>query len=126
MIKAIDTKKAPGAVGPYSQGMQAGNMIYTSGQLPLNPETMQLTSGIGPATKQSIDNCEAILKEAGASLEDVIKVEIFLKDMNAFGDMNAVYSQYFSVHKPARACVQVARLPMDAEVEIQMVAALIK
>jgi len=122
MLKLIDTDKAPGAVGPYSQGVLAGNFIYTSGQLPLNPESMELVIDIEAATRQSLENCQAILNEAGATFNNVVKVEIFLKDMNDFAKMNAVYGEFFNEHKPARACVQVAKLPMDAIVEIQMIA----
>lgn len=122
-LKVLNTEKAPAAVGPYSQGMQAGNLIYVSGQLPLNPETKVLVSdSIEAATKQSLENCKAIIESAGATLNDVVKVEIFIKDMNEFAAMNGVYAEYFSEHKPARACVEVARLPLDAKIEIQMIA----
>lgn len=122
MLKIIDTKDAPSAVGPYSQGVKANGFVYISGQLPLNPETMELVNGIEAATKQSLENCQAILKEAGTDFEKVVKVEIFLKNIEEFSAMNGVYAEYFSKHKPARACFQVAKLPMDADVEIQMIA----
>lgn len=124
MLHAIHTNQAPAAVGPYSQGMQSGGLIFVSGQLPLNPETMALVdSSIEEATAQSLDNCKAIIEAAGSDLNHVIKVEIFMKDMNDFAKMNEVYATYFTDHKPARAAVEVARLPKDAIIEIQMIAA---
>lgn len=123
MLKVIQTKSAPAAVGPYSQGMQVGNLVYVSGQLPLIPETGELvTSSIEAATTQSLENCKAIVEAAGSSFNHVVKVEIFLKDMNDFAKVNAVYETYFVEHKPARAAVEVARLPKDAMIEIQMIA----
>ncbi len=125
MLSAIHTNKAPAAVGPYSQAMQVGNLIYVSGQLPLNPETMELVNDtIEAATAQSLENCKAIVEAAGSDFNHVVKVEIFMKDMNDFAKMNEVYATYFVDHKPARAAVEVARLPKDAIVEIQMVAAI--
>lgn len=123
MLKVIQTQSAPAAVGPYSQGMQVGNLVYVSGQLPLVPETGELvSSSIEAATKQSLDNCKAIVEAAGSNFNQVVKVEIFLKDMNDFAKVNGVYETYFSEHKPARAAVEVARLPKDAIIEIQMIA----
>jgi len=123
MNKAIQTTNAPAAVGPYSQGYQAGGFIYVSGQLPINPATSELIKDdVKVAAQQSLDNCKGIIEEAGATLTDVIKVEIFLNDMNDFGQVNEVYAAFFGDHKPARACVEVARLPLDAPVEIQMIA----
>lgn len=121
-IKAIATEKAPAAVGPYVQGMTAGNFIYVSGQVPLVPETKELVTDIEGAARQSLENCKAILEAAGASLEDVVKAEIFLVDMADFAKVNGVYAEYFSVHKPARACVAVKALPLGAIIEIQMIA----
>lgn len=122
-LKVLNTEKAPAAVGPYSQGMQAGNFIYVSGQLPLDADTKEMVKdSIEAATRKSLENCKAIVESAGATLNDVVKVEIFLKDMNEFAAMNGVYSEFFTEHKPARACVEVARLPLDAKVEIQMIA----
>lgn len=122
-LKPIQTDNAPAAVGPYVQGMQAGDFIYVSGQLPIVPETKELLTGdIVAETKQSLENCKGILEAAGVTLNDVVKVEIFLKDMDQFGQVNGVYAEYFSEHKPARACVEVARLPLDGSIEIQMIA----
>ncbi len=123
MKKAIFTKNAPAAVGPYSQAMRAGDMLFVSGQIPYVPSTMKLVSeDIKEQTRQSLENVKAILEEAGASLNDVVKAGVFIKDMNEFGAINEVYSEYFSENKPARACVEVARLPLDVRVEIEVIA----
>ncbi|WP_416197715.1 MAG: Endoribonuclease L-PSP [Sporanaerobacter sp.] len=119
----VSTDKAPAAIGPYSQGMKAGNMIFTSGQLPIVPETGELiTNDIKKETRQSLENVKAILNEAGATLEDVVKVTIFISDMNKFGEINEVYGEYFKDHKPARSCVEVAKLPKNGNVEIEAIA----
>ncbi len=121
MLKRVNTEKAPSAVGPYSQGMIAGDYMYVSGQLPIDPETGKFVEGgIKEQTRQSLKNALAIIEEAGASYKEVIKTTVFLKDMNEFKDMNEVYAEFFTDHKPARAAVEVARLPLDANVEIQM------
>lgn len=127
MNKVIFTEKAPAAVGPYSQAMRAGDMIFVSGQIPFVPSTMKLVSeDIKEQTRQSLENVKAILEEAGASLNDVVKAGVFIKDMNEFGAINEVYAEYFSDNKPARACVEVARLPLDVRVEIEVIAYLKK
>jgi endoribonuclease L-PSP, putative len=119
----ISTSKAPAAIGPYSQGIKIDNLVFTSGQIPINPETGELISeDIKKATIRSLENVKAILEESGSSLENVIKVSIFLKDMNNFNDVNEIYATYFSNHKPARSCVEVARLPKDALIEIEAIA----
>lgn len=119
----VSTDKAPAAIGPYSQGMKAGNMIFTSGQLPIVPETGELiTSDIKKETRQSLENVKAILKEAGATLEDVVKVTIFISDMGKFGEINEVYGEYFTDHKPARSCVEVVKLPKNGDIEIEAIA----
>lgn len=124
-LELLQTDKAPAAVGPYSQGVKAGNTIYTSGQLPIDPITGQLVTGdIQKATRQSLDNVKAILESAGATLENVTKVSVFVTDMNDFGKINEVYAEYFSNHKPARSLVQVAALPMGGEIEIEAIAVL--
>lgn len=123
MLKPIATINAPAAVGPYSQGMEAGGFVYVSGQLPLNPETMKLIEGdIKAATKLCLENAKAILSEAGATFNQVVKVTVYLKDIKQFADMNSVYSEYFTEHKPARAAFEVANLPLNADVEIEMIA----
>lgn len=121
-LKLVATEKAPAAVGPYSQGVQVGNLLFTSGQLPLVPETGELISDIEKATRQSLDNVKAILKEAGSSLEKVVKVTIFVADINDFGKINEIYAEYFSNHKPARSLVEVSNLPKGGVIEIEAIA----
>ena len=123
MLKIISTDKAPAAVGPYSQAIQAGGFIYVSGQLPLIPGKGELVKdNIKAATRQALENAKAILEAAGYSFNDVVKVTVLLNDIKQFADMNAVYAEYFSEHKPARAAFEVANLPLLADVEIEMVA----
>ena len=124
MKQAIHTDQAPAAIGPYSQGVKAGNLIITSGQLPLDPATGAFPQGIAAQTRQSLTNCKAVLEAAGASMADVIKTTVFLRDMNDFAAMNEVYATFFEGDCPARSAVQVARLPKDADVEIECIAAL--
>jgi len=120
---SLATEKAPKAIGPYSQGMKVGNMIFTSGQLALDPITGELVNeDIKMETRQSLENVKAVLSEAGATLNDVVKVTIFIKDMNQFAQINEVYGEYFKDHKPARSTVEVARLPKDGNVEIEAIA----
>lgn len=118
----ISTKNAPSAIGPYSQGIKVGDMIFTSGQIPVNPATGEIVTEIKAATKQSLENVKAILEEAGSSLDKVVKVVVFIKDMNDFAAVNEVYGEYFSDNKPARSCVEVARLPKDCLIEIEAIA----
>lgn len=121
-LKLVATEKAPAAVGPYSQGVQVGNLLFTSGQIPLVPETGELISDIEKATRQSLDNVKAILEEAGSSLEKVVKVTIFVADINDFGKINEIYAEYFSNHKPARSLVEVSNLPKGGVIEIEAIA----
>lgn len=118
----ISTEKAPKAIGPYSQGKRVGNLIFTSGQIPINPETGVLVTEIKEATKQSIENVKAILEEAGSSLSNVIKTVVYIKNMDDFSLVNEVYGEYFAESLPARSCVEVARLPKDAVIEIEAIA----
>ena len=120
--EVINTNNAPEAIGPYSQGVIVGDFVYTSGQIPLNPVTGELVTDIKLATKQSMENIKAILEEAGTSLNNVVKTSIFLKDLNDFEAVNEVYGTYFIENKPARSCVQVAKLPKDAVIEIDAIA----
>lgn len=120
--EVIHTNNAPGAIGPYSQGIIVGDFVYTSGQIPINPATGVMESDIKLATKQSMENIKAILEEAGTSLENVVKTSIFLKDLNDFAAVNEVYGTYFTENPPARSCVQVAKLPKDAVIEIEAIA----
>lgn len=126
MNTVIQTSNAPAAVGPYSQAIKAGNTIYVSGQLAINPATGELYKGgdIKEETKICLMNLMAILEEAGASLKDVVKCTVFIKDMNQFGLINEMYSEVFGETKPARVCVEVARLPKDGNVEIDAIAVL--
>lgn len=120
--EVINTNNAPEAIGPYSQGVIVGDFVYTSSQIPLNPVTGELVTDIKLATKQSMENIKAILEEAGTSLNNVVKTSIFLKDLNDFEAVNEVYGTYFIENKPARSCVQVAKLPKDAVIEIEAIA----
>ncbi|MFC4182053.1 RidA family protein [Saccharococcus thermophilus] len=121
-MKKVETNKAPQAIGPYSQGIIINNMFYSSGQIPLTPEGEMVQGDIKAQTHQVFQNLKAVLEAAGASLDTVVKTTVFLKNMDDFAAMNEVYSQYFTNHKPARSCVEVARLPKDALVEIEVVA----
>lgn len=119
----VHTDTAPAAIGPYSQAVKAGNLVFCSGQIPLNPETMELVQGdVAAQTRQVLDNLTAVLEAAGCGLKDVVKTNVFLKSMNDFGAMNEVYGTYFTQAPPARAAVEVARLPKDVAVEIEAVA----
>ncbi|WP_071027859.1 RidA family protein [Peptoniphilus raoultii] len=123
MSKVIETKKAPAAVGPYSQGIITGNLVFTSGQLPIIPESGELISDdIEKATERSLENVKEILEEAGTSLDKTIKVNIFLINMADFGKVNEIYSKYFKEHKPARSCVEVSNLPKNGIIEIEAIA----
>ncbi len=125
MKKVIHTGLAPAAIGPYSQAIAVDGLLFTSGQLPLNPETGAFPEGITEQTKQSLNNVKAILAEAGIGMDRVIKTTVFLSDMENFGAMNDVYGTFFQEGGyPARSAVQVARLPKDALVEIEVIAAL--
>ena len=124
-MKAISTTKAPGAIGPYSQAIQAGNMVFTSGLLPINPQTGAFPEGgIKEQTRQSLLNVKAILEGAGLTMANVVKTTVFLADMNDFADMNSVYAEFFTEPYPARSAVAVKTLPMGALVEIEAVASL--
>ena len=122
-MNVINTEKAPAALGPYSQAIEVNGTLYVSGQIPFIPQTMTCVSDdVQEQTKQSLENVKAILEEAGYTLNDVVKAGVFIKDMNDFPLINEIYAQYFSENKPARACVEVARLPKDVKVEIEVIA----
>ncbi|KQC46663.1 MULTISPECIES: RidA family protein [unclassified Geobacillus] len=121
-MKKVETTNAPQAIGPYSQAIIVNNMVYSSGQIPLTPEGEMVKGDIQAQTHQVFQNLKTVLEAAGASLDTVVKTTVFLKSMDDFAAMNEVYSQYFPNHKPARSCVEVARLPKDALVEIEVVA----
>lgn len=125
-MQTVSTENAPAAIGPYSQAIVANGFVYTAGQVPFNPQTMQVVEGdIAVQTEQVMKNLQAILQQAGADLSTVVKTTVFLKDMNDFAAMNEVYARHFGDHKPARSTVQVARLPRDVDVEIECVAVLL-
>ncbi|WP_066368163.1 2-iminobutanoate/2-iminopropanoate deaminase [Neobacillus fumarioli] len=121
-MKAVQTNQAPAAIGPYSQGIIVNNLFYSSGQIPLTAEGNMVVGDIKEQTHQVFRNLQAVLEAAGASLETVVKTTVFIKNMDDFAALNEVYGEYFSSHKPARSCVEVARLPKDALVEIEVVA----
>ncbi|HRX43578.1 MAG TPA: RidA family protein [Clostridia bacterium] len=117
----VETKKAPGAIGPYSQAVKAGNMLFLSGQLPIDASAGTMPEGITEQTRQSLRNAASIIESTGAGLSNVVKTTVFLSDMNNFASMNEVYKEFFTEGFPARSAVEVARLPKDALVEIEMI-----
>ena len=123
MKKVISTDKAPAAIGPYSQAIEANGFVFASGQIPVNPATGEIPEGIEAQAKQSMENVVNLLAAAGAKPEDVVKTTVFIKDMNDFAKVNAIYAEYFKTDCPARACVEVARLPNDVLVEVEAIAA---
>lgn len=125
MNEIISTKNAPAAIGPYSQAVKAGNLLFISGQIPLDPATGEVVEAtIQAQTTRSLNNLKAILEEAGGNLRSVVKTTVFLKNMDDFAEMNKVYQQFFQSDCPARSAVQVAKLPKDVMVEIEAIAAL--
>ena len=125
MNEVIHSDNAPAALGPYSQAIKAGNTIYCSGQIPINPATNAIEAvTIEDQTRQAITNLRNVLEAAGSSLQNVVKTTVFIKDMNDFAALNGVYAELFAPNKPARSCVEVARLPKDVKVEIECIATL--
>ncbi len=124
MKEVISTTAAPGAIGPYSQAIKAGNMLFCSGQIPVDPATGTVPEGIKAQTAQSLANVKAILAAAGASIENVVKTTVFLADMSLFGEMNEIYAENFKEPFPARSAVAVRELPKQVLVEIEVIAAL--
>jgi len=125
MKKEVKTAQAPQAIGPYSQGIIANGFVFCSGQIPLNPATgAVIEGGIEDQTRQVLKNLSAVLEAAGSSLDKAVKCTVFLQDMNDFAAMNKVYAEFFKLPAPARAAVQVARLPKDVKVEIELIAVL--
>jgi 2-iminobutanoate/2-iminopropanoate deaminase len=120
-MKIIDTDTAPKAIGPYSQAVVINGMLYSSGQIPLTPDGELVTGDIEAQTEQVFRNLKAVLASAGASLGDVVKTTVFVRDLNDFVRLNAVYERHFGTHKPARSTVEVARLPRDAAVEVEVI-----
>ncbi|AWK44028.1 2-iminobutanoate/2-iminopropanoate deaminase [Photorhabdus laumondii subsp. laumondii] len=125
MSYEINTNKAPAAIGPYVQGVDLGNMVITSGQIPVNPETGDVAEDIAAQARQSLENVKAIVERAGLTVGDIVKTTVFVKDLNDFGTVNATYEAFFKEHNasfPARSCVEVARLPKDVKIEIEAIA----
>ena len=123
--EVLHTNNAPAALGPYSQAIKAGNLLFLSGQVPLDPATMEVVEGgIKEQATRSLTNIKNVLAEAGADFSNVVKTTVFIKDMNEFGALNEVYAEFFGENKPARSCVEVARLPKDVKVEIELIAVL--
>lgn len=122
MKKIIATDKAPAAIGPYSQAIEVNGMIFTSGVIPIIPATGELVDGgIQEQAEQAIGNLAALIKEAGADINNTVKTTVFIKDMNDFGKVNEIYAKYFTTNFPARSCVEVARLPKDVLIEIEAI-----
>lgn len=123
MKKIISTDKAPAAIGPYSQAIEVNGMIFTSGVIPIRPDTNTLVEGdITVQATQALKNLQALLEEAGSDCDHVIKTTVFIKDMNEFSTVNEVYSGFFKENCPARSCVEVARLPKDVKIEVEAIA----
>lgn len=122
MKKIIESKDAPKAVGPYSQAIQADNLLFVSGQLPIDPKTNEMPSTIEQQTRMSLDNLKAVLSEAGCDMSDVVKTTVLLQNISDFGTMNEIYAKYFTGECPARMCYEVAALPKGALVEIDAIA----
>ena len=123
-MKQIKTDKAPAAIGPYSQAIISGNTVYCSGQIPINPETGEIPEGVANQAHQVFKNIKNLLEAAGTSIDKIIKTSVFIKDMNDFAEINAIYAEYFTEPYPARSCVEVARLPKDVLLETEVIAEL--
>ena len=121
-MQIVHTNKAPEAIGPYSQGIIVNNLFYSSGQIPLTPEGEMVEPDITKQTHQVFANLKAVLEAAGASFDSVVKTTMYIKNMDDFPTINDIYSRYFAEHKPARSCVEVARLPKDAWIEVEGIA----
>lgn len=126
MTKVLHTENAPAAIGPYVQGVVLGNMVMTSGQIPVNPATGEVSADIAEQARQSLENVKAVVEASGLTVADIVKMTVFVKDLNDFGTVNEAYGAFFDEHKvanyPARSCVEVARLPKDVGIEIEAIA----
>lgn len=125
MKKVIETTGAPGAIGPYVQGVDLGSLVITSGQIPVNPETGGIPETVSEQARQSLENVKGIITAAGLGVGDIVKTTVFISDMNDFAAINTVYQQFFDEHSavyPTRSCVEVARLPKDVKLEIEAIA----
>ncbi|MDT3960517.1 RidA family protein [Staphylococcus kloosii] len=121
-MKVINTNKAPEALGPYSHATEINGLLFTSGQIPLNTDGQIVSDDVQEQTRQVLENLKVVLDAAGSDIESVVKATIFIKDMNEFQKINEIYGEYFDAHQPARSCVEVARLPKDVKVEIELIA----
>lgn len=125
-MKVVETKQAPAAIGPYVQGVDLGNLVFTSGQIPVNPETGLVPELVTAQARQSLENVKAVVEAAGLTVANIVKMTVFVKDLNDFASVNQVYSDFFTEHNvshfPARSCVEVARLPKDVAIEIEAIA----
>lgn len=125
MTKILHTEQAPAAIGPYVQGVDLGNMVLTSGQIPVNPITGEVPANIADQARQSLENVKAVVEASGLTVKDIVKMTVFVKDLNDFAAVNEVYGAFFDEHQanyPARSCVEVARLPKDVGIEIEAIA----
>ncbi|HIF9220937.1 TPA: RidA family protein [Photobacterium damselae] len=125
MTKVLHTDNAPAAIGPYVQGVDLGNMVLTSGQIPVNPATGEVPEAIAEQARQSLDNVKSVVEASGLQVSDIVKMTVFVKDLNDFAAVNEVYGNFFDEHNapyPARSCVEVARLPKDVKIEIEAIA----
>lgn len=120
-MKEIKTSNAPAAIGPYSQAIISGGMLYTSGQIPINPATGEIPDGVEAQTRQALTNVKNLIEASGASIDNVVKTSVFIKNMNDFAKINEIYAEFFTEPYPARSCVEVARLPKDVLLEIETI-----
>lgn len=120
-MKQISTNNAPAAIGPYSQAIITGNILFCSGQIPINPETGSIPEGVEAQAEQALTNVKNLIEAAGSSIDNVVKTTVFIKDMNDFAKINEIYAKYFTEPFPARSCVEVARLPKDVLLEVEAI-----
>ena len=120
-MKEVSTQKAPAAIGPYSQAIKVGNMLFTSGQIPVNPENGEFPEGVEAQATQAMTNLKNLIEASGASMENVVKTTVFIKNMEDFATINSIYAQFFTKPYPPRSCVEVARLPKDVLLEVEAI-----
>lgn len=120
-MKETKTNNAPAAIGPYSQAITVGNLLFTSGQIPINPETGEIPEGVEAQAKQALTNVKNLIEAAGGSIDNVVKTTVFIKNMDDFGKINEIYAQFFTEPYPARSCVEVAKLPKDVLLEVESI-----
>ncbi len=120
-MKEVSTQNAPAAIGPYSQAIKVGNMLFTSGQIPVNPENGEIPEGVEAQAKQAMTNVKNLVEASGASMDNVVKTTVFIKNMEDFATINSIYAEFFTKPYPARSCVEVARLPKDVLLEVEAI-----